>query len=176
MEDNKPKCDKDDKLSTAELIALLAVYESEFEHRDKILYSRIYHFFYISIIIMLCPFVSIGGVSLKLEGIPPKCFIVAGMVCEVLAFFICILHADRLDKSSKTYVKVIKMLPSQYRRIPTLDSDNNPPEESQLENKGFKKKVMNIWRRITNTKLTYVVPILFLFASLSIGVVLLHYE
>lgn len=114
-------------LNHEELIALLAVYESEFEHRDKALYSHAYRLFYVSMIIMLCPFISIGEVSIKLVNVPSLLFIIAGMGCAVFAYIIAIIHADRLSKISKTYRKVNNMLPSQYRRISTIDPDKRCP-------------------------------------------------
>ncbi|MCI9596163.1 MAG: hypothetical protein HFE75_02490 [Firmicutes bacterium] len=173
MKKHKLKYNEDDILSREELIALLAVYESEFEHRDKVLYSRIYHFFYISIIIMLCPFVSIGGVSIELANIPSKCFIIAGMICEGFACFISIVHANRLSKSSKTYKNIIQMLPPQYRRISTLDSDSKPKKDSQSNDKRVKKGKDKITiRNIMNTSMAYFVPIIFTVISFLIGIIL----
>lgn len=45
---NKEKNTKCSKLNYDQLIALMNVYESEFEHRDTILFSRMFKLFYIS--------------------------------------------------------------------------------------------------------------------------------
>lgn len=148
------------QLNYEELISLLQVYESEFEYRDKTLYSRMYNLFYISLIIMICPFISIGGKNLQLHNLQPTFFIIIGMLCETLSFFISIIHADRLRKSSITYNNIINMLPTEYRRISTINSQNAKTM------KWLKEKFMDI-------SLAYVVPTLFFILSVCVGVILL---
>lgn len=151
-----------DKLSKNQLIALMGIYESEFEYRDTVLYSRMFSLFYASLIIMLFPFVTKDLPIFDLN-IPTYIFITLGMICELLSFFISIVHADRLRKSSATYQKIINMLPEEYRRLSTLDSDN-------IEHK------IPLRRRITNIKLTYFVPIVFFILTICLGIILLFIQ
>lgn len=148
------------QLNYEEIISLLHVYESEFEYRDKTLYSRMYSLFYVSLIIMICPFISIGEIKLNLHNLHPNFFIIMGMFCESLSFFISIIHADRLKKSSITYNRIINMLPIEYRRIPTINQQNKKPIQR------LKEKFMNI-------SLTYIIPTLFFVLSICAGIVLL---
>lgn len=151
---------KQKQLNNEELISLLHIYESEFEYRDKALYSRMYSLFYVSLIIMICPFISIGEVRLNLHNLSPRFFIIIGILCETLAFFISIIHADRLRKSSITYNKIINKLPKKYRRESTVNPKN-------------KKTVQQLKEKFMNINLTYIIPTLFFVLSICAGIVLL---
>ncbi len=150
----KPK-----KLSYNQIISLLTIYEAEFEYRDKSLYARMYSLFYASLIIMICPFISIGDIRLNLHNLHPNFFIIIGMLCETLSFVVSIIHADRLRKSSITYMKLINNLPKKYRRESTI----NPKTKNPLQR--LKEKFMNI-------SLTYITPSLFFLLSICAGIVL----
>ncbi len=148
------------KLSTDQLISLLAIYEAEFECRENAFFSRLFGLFYASLIIMVCPFISIGEIKIDLPNVSSCFFIILGMLCETISFVISIIHGDRLRKSSATYKKILKMLPKKYRRISTYNYRN-------------RKYIIGRIEKFMNVSLTYILPILFYILSISIGVILL---
>ena len=111
----------DEKLNYDQIISLLSIYENEWEHRNNMLWSQIFKFFYFSIFAMILPNIT-EYLSISLPSI--KMFPFIGLICSSLSFFMSLSYSKRLETSSKTYNNINNMLPIQYRRVKLKDLKN----------------------------------------------------
>lgn len=139
------------KLNTDQLIALLAVYEKEWEERDNILWKQSFRFFYLSIFIMIIPNIS-DHLSLKLPSISPKTFPIVGIISATISLYLSFGYAKRLVASGDTYMKLINKLPYPYRRI---------------------RLVKIKFGKFFNKRLTTLIPLILYTIIIFIGIVLL---
>ena len=104
------------KLTIDQTIALLSIYESEWEHRNNILWKQSFKFFYLSIIVMIIPNIS-EYLSLKLPNISTNIFPIAGIISATISLYIALGYNKRLEASAQTYWALIDKLPKEYHRI-----------------------------------------------------------
>jgi hypothetical protein len=108
------------ELNNQEIIALLDVYLNEFIHRNHMLWSQVFKFFYASIIVMLLPNLS-DFLGITLPSFPILMFRIIGAIMTVAFFYISIGYAKRLEASTKTYNRIIDKLDIGYQRIKIND-------------------------------------------------------
>lgn len=101
--ENKDICDID------QTIALMEIYLSEWEHRDELLWTQIFRFFYANLIVTVLPYIA-EFLEIKLPPINSKLFPIIGMIMAVVFLYVGISYAIRLKASSDTYVKLMKKL------------------------------------------------------------------
>lgn len=107
---------KQENLSYDQVISLLSIYESEWEHRNNILWTQTFRFFYLSIFIMVLPNIT-EYLSITLPDIPIIFFPIIGIITSTLSFFLSISYSKRLEASSETYKNINNLLPYKYRRV-----------------------------------------------------------
>ncbi len=88
-------------LEKQQIIDLLAVYYSEWQHRDDILWSQMFKLFYANLIVTILPYIAEAFVD-DFPAINPKIFPVLGIVMTCAALYIGIGYAVRLQASSDT--------------------------------------------------------------------------
>jgi len=103
-------------LENQDLIALLDVYLNEFIHRDNLLWSQVFKFFYASIIVMLLPNIS-DFLSINLPPFPVLLFRVLGLIMSVVFLYLALGYGKRLEASTSTYKMLIEKLKPNYQRI-----------------------------------------------------------
>lgn len=104
-------------LDTDQLIALMAVYLAEWEHRDNLLWSQVFRFFYANLIVIVLPNIA-SFLEIDLPNINRSFFYILGMVMALAFLYIGIGYAKRLKASSDTYKKIMRMLGKKYQRVP----------------------------------------------------------
>ncbi len=111
------KCKTKEEFSvetTEELLHLLEIYLSEWEHRDTLFWKQIFTYFFSSLVVMLLPFMNAWGLHLP-ESIPNFIFPAIGLVMSVLFFIVSNGYLARLKAVHDTYQSLIEKLPFGYR-------------------------------------------------------------
>lgn len=142
---------KQENLSYDQIISLLSIYESEWEHRNNILWTQTFRLFYLSIFIMILPNIT-EYLSITLPDIPIIFFPIIGIIASTLSFFMSISYSKRLEASSETYKNINNLLPYKYRRV-------------KLKNVKYGKYFIR--------RHTVIIPIIIYIISLVIGSVLI---
>ena len=105
-----------EKLSYDQVISLLSIYESEWEHRNNILWSQTFKFFYFSLFVMVLPNIT-SYLEITLPNVPTRLFPILGLIASTFSFVASRSYSKRLEAISETYKKVNNLLPQVYRRI-----------------------------------------------------------
>lgn len=105
-----------EQLSYDQIISLLSIYENEYEHRDIMLWTHIFRFFYISILIMVIPNVS-ERLSINLPPVSPRVFPIIGMLISTISYLLSLSYQKRLEASSESFRKINNLLPEKYQRV-----------------------------------------------------------
>lgn len=82
-------------------ISLLNVYFSEWSHRDQILWSQIFKFYYAILIIILLPNIS-PHFDLTLPPMPDLAFRLLGLLLSIVFLYIALGYVVRLQAISYT--------------------------------------------------------------------------
>ena len=96
-------------LNTDQIIALMSVYLSEWEHRDELLWSQVFRFFYATLIVTILPNIT-TFVGIELPEINTKLFPIMGMLMALVFLYVGLGYGIRMGASSLTYEKMIKLL------------------------------------------------------------------
>lgn len=117
----KEKVYESEALSKDQIIALMSVYLSEWEHRDELLWTQVFKYFYATIIVTVLPNIA-TFVGIELPKINIKLFPIIGMVMALVFLYVGLGYAIRLRASSRTYEKIMKLLGNEeYERISIRD-------------------------------------------------------
>jgi len=109
--------EKKDVLDNDQIIALMAVYLEDRNHRDQLGTDHIFKFFYASIIIGLVPNLS-AALGTSFDFIPSIVFRIVGLLIAGFYIYVASAYADRLNAMSSSYARLIDMLPESYHRTP----------------------------------------------------------
>ncbi len=101
--------------TTEELLHLIEIYLSEWEHRDALFWKQIFTYFFSTLVVMLLPFMNVWGLHLP-ESIPNFIFPSIGIIMSVLFFIVSNGYIARLKAVSGPYQALIEKLPPQYQR------------------------------------------------------------
>lgn len=96
-------------------ISLLNIYIAEWIHRDQIIWSQIFKFFYAILIIILLPNLALHF-DLTLPNLPIFIFRIIGLLLSFVFLYISLGYAIRLQAISDTYKDIIETLPVKYQR------------------------------------------------------------
>lgn len=109
------------ELSKDQLIALLGVYLSEWQHRDELFWMQLFKYFYATLIVIVLPNVT-KFLGIELPTINSKLFPIIGMLMGVVFLYVCIGYTMRVKASGKTYQKIMEMIgDEEYQRISIRD-------------------------------------------------------
>lgn len=117
----KEKIYESKALNNDQIIALMSVYLSEWEHRDELLWTQIFKYFYAVLIVTVLPNIA-TFIGIELPEINIKLFPIIGMVMALVFLYVGLGYAIRLRASSRTYEEIMKLLGSEkYERISIRD-------------------------------------------------------
>lgn len=112
---------KREALTNDQIISLMDIYLNEWEHRDELLWEQVFRCFYATLIVTVLPNIA-SFVGIELPQINAKLFPIIGIVMSLVFLYVGLGYAMRLRASSKTYVKVMKLLGDEkYERISIKD-------------------------------------------------------
>ena len=102
--------------NTEELLHLMEIYLSEWEHRDSQFWSQAFMYFMAALTIIVLPFFKFWEGTDLFEKLPRAIFPFVGAIMSF--FFLCIMfgYCERMRASHDIYSKLICRLPHQYRR------------------------------------------------------------
>ena len=101
-------------LEKEDMINLMEIYLSEWEHRDTLLWSQVFKLFYANLIVIILPYQKIFDLSvLPLDTI---IYPIIGIIMSFIFMYIGIGYAYRLTASSDTYRKIMENFDESYRR------------------------------------------------------------
>lgn len=117
--------------STEELLHLMEIYLSEWEHRDSLFWGQAFSYFAAALTIIVLPFFEFWKSTGLYEKLPKVVFPIVGLIMSFL--FLCIMlgYCKRMEVSHDIYSKLIKCLPPQYRRKQLKDDEE--PEENETD-------------------------------------------
>ncbi len=124
-----PKCTcaclpEHDIENTEQLLHLMDIYLSEWQHRDAMLWKQVFTYFYATLIVMILPYAQIVEISFG-NIIPQWAFPLAGIIMSVAFFIIGKGYAVRLTAIGMSYDNLIQKLPEEYRRIKLQEVNPN---------------------------------------------------
>ena len=103
-------------------ISLLNVYFSEWSHRDQILWSQIFKFYFATLIVILLPNIY-NYFQMELPPLPDFAFRIIGILLSFVFLYVSLGYAIRLHNISESYRLILNKLPDEYKQIP-LDTMN----------------------------------------------------
>ncbi len=155
MNTDKKIDEKAKELSCEQLIALMGVYLSEWEHRDKLLWTQVFRYFYATLIVIVLPNIA-SVIGIQLPDINTKLFPIVGVFMSIVFLYVGLGYAFRLRASSQTYIKIMKLLGNEkYERISIKNKD--------------KKKVSSLFA----TPMTFVLVITMFISLIAVAFILL---
>lgn len=101
-------------LSTDQIISLLDIYESEWQHRNNLLWSQVFKLFYFSIFIIALPLIS-GGLGFSIPNGLILLFPIAGIIAALFSLYMATSYALRLTVTRDSINKLLNHLPPNYR-------------------------------------------------------------
>ena len=107
---------KNNSLSIDQLLALLDIYESEWQHRNNLLWSQVFKLFYFSIFIIAFPVLS-GGLGYNIPIVSSLIFPIVGIIAAFFSYYMSISYALRLRAARDSVNKLINFLPMEYSLI-----------------------------------------------------------
>lgn len=118
MEENKKEMNNN-LLTNEEVISLMSIYLSEWEHRDDVLWKQVFKFYYVTLIVMIFPHIT-GYFDAKFEINNPTIFYCVGLIMSVMFYYVAVATAMRTKASYKAYGKVANLLEDEkhtYSRV-----------------------------------------------------------
>lgn len=112
MENGKEK--NEILLTKEELISLISIYLSEWEHRDNVLWRQVFKFYYVTLIITVFPHIT-GYIDADFEINNPSIFYCIGLIMSIMFYYVAIATAMRSKASYKAYEKVANLLENEER-------------------------------------------------------------
>ena len=110
-----------EKLNTDQIISLMEIYLTEWAHRDELLWTQVFQYFYATLIVIVLPNIA-AFIGIVLPQINTKLFPIIGMVMALVFLYVGLGYAIRLRASSRTYEKMMGLLGSEeYARISIRD-------------------------------------------------------
>ncbi len=117
----KQKANEANKLDNDQIIALMGVYLDEWNHRDELLWTQVFRYFYATLIVIILPNIA-EFVGIELPEINTKIFPIIGIAMGIVFLYVGLGYALRLQASGKTYQKIMKLLSNEdYERISIRD-------------------------------------------------------
>lgn len=106
----KNKKEKEENILTKEeLISLISIYLSEWEHRDDVLWRQVFKFYYVTLIVIVFPHLT-EYFDVNFVMINPKTFYCVGLVMSIMFYYVAVATAMRSKASYKAYEKVANLL------------------------------------------------------------------
>ena len=102
--------------NTEELLHLMDIYLSEWEHRDSQFWNQAFLYFATSLTIIVLPLFTFWEEKDLLKEIPKVIFPLVGLIMAFLFMCIMLGYCKRMEVSHDIYTTLIKRLPPPFRR------------------------------------------------------------
>lgn len=108
-----------ENITTEQILETLNVYLQEYIYRDTHMWNQNFRFFFASLVVMFLPNltegfgITIPDIFLKNSWVFPT----VGVILAIVFLYVSLSLAKRFQAISKTYNKLINMLPEDLRRI-----------------------------------------------------------
>lgn len=109
-----------DKLEIQDIVALMSVYLSEWEHRDELFWKQIFKYFYVTLVTLFLPNLA-GFLGIELPDFPQILFPTIAAALSVIFLYVAIGYIKRLEAIGITYREVMNRLPPELRRVSIID-------------------------------------------------------
>ena len=106
---------KVDHDKNAEIIHVLEIYLSDWQHRNQMFWQQNYRFFFAGLVVSLFPYVKFVSNTL-IDVMDRHIFHIVGIAIAIIYFIIVNAEAARLHALSDKYIEIIKLLPDTYQR------------------------------------------------------------
>ena len=110
------------EFTVEDVLHLLEIYQSEWSHRDELLWNRVFTFFYATVVVLFLPNLS-SFLEIDLFGFPSVLFRSIAALMSVFFFCISFAYSKRVEYSIQTYKQLIDTLPTELRRKSFSTSD-----------------------------------------------------
>lgn len=104
-----------DEFKADQIINLLNVYLTEWTHRDSLLWSQVFKYFYATLVVIFLPNIA-GFLGINLPNIPSIIFPILGILLSAVFLYVSMGYAKRLEAIGKTYQHLINLLPENLQR------------------------------------------------------------
>lgn len=108
------------EITVENVIELMSVYLSEWEHRDELLWKQVFKYFYATLVVLFLPNLA-SFLGIDLPDFPKILFPSVALILSLVFLYVSIGYSKRLEASSNTYLKFIKLFPDDLRRVPLDD-------------------------------------------------------
>lgn len=104
------------ELNKDQIIALMNVYLCEWTHRDNLLWSQVFKFFFASLFVIMLPNIA-EGFGIKLPGLEEQVYRLVGGIMALIFWYVSIGYLYRLAAVGNTYQNLINLLVDEnYKR------------------------------------------------------------
>lgn len=97
------------ELNKDQIIALMDVYLCEWTHRDNLLWSQVFKFFFASLFVIMLPNIA-EGFGIKLPSLGEWVYRLVGGIMALVFWYVSIGYSYRLAAVGNTYQKLINLL------------------------------------------------------------------
>ena len=156
MNSTQTNDDLNANLSTDQIISLMGVYLNEWSCREASLWKQVFVYFYSTLIVMILPYIEPLGFG-EQKIINPIFFTICGIIMAIMFWIVAFAYAIRLKRVGDTYADLMKFLPEDFRRKAVAEKEGN----------------RNIFYKIMNMSMAYLIINCMLILLLTIGVLLL---
>ena len=98
-------------------LALMEIYQSEWQYIHGHLWNLIFKFFYANLIVLFLPNLS-TMLGINLSKFPPVLFPSISSILSLVFLYVTFGVTKRVEASAKTYAHMLQMLPENLQRIP----------------------------------------------------------
>ena len=106
-----------DKFNPSDVISLMDIYLNEWMHRDELLWTQAFKYFYATLVVLFLPNIA-SFLRIDLPNIPVVLFPIIALVLSAVFLYVTIGYCKRLEASGMTYQKIINYLPGELQRVP----------------------------------------------------------
>lgn len=106
---------EENKLNEDQIIALMDVYLCEWTHRDNLLWSQVFRFFFASLFVIMLPNLA-EGFGIKLPSLGDWIYRFVGGIMAFVFWYVSVGYSYRLAAIGNTYQKLINLLGDDYKR------------------------------------------------------------
>lgn len=109
-----------------QIISLMNMYLNEWEHRDQMLWSQVFKYFYACLIVTVLPYAADKMQITLPEGMDSRYFPFVGVVMGFIFLYVGLGYAYRLKAIGDTYKRLNNMLPKVFQRDSIEDPSKYP--------------------------------------------------
>lgn len=114
---NTPRKADNNELKTDQLLSLMSIYLSEWEHRDEVLWRQVFKFYYAVLIVIIFPNIT-NSLKVRIPALSDRLFYIIGILMACMFLYVAIGTAMRTGASYEAYRKIANLLQDdKYKRV-----------------------------------------------------------